>query len=55
MSEENRRTASRWGDEAKQGKRRDLTEDAAKKAGYPGALREEHGWRNGARVTKRPQ
>lgn len=40
---------SRWAT----GKRRDLDEAAAKKAGYPGDLREQHGWRNGAKLRPR--
>jgi hypothetical protein len=44
--------ACKWGDKAREIKRRDLTEEAAKKAGYPGALREPKGWFRGARVSK---
>jgi hypothetical protein len=40
------RPSSRWAT----GKRRDLGEAEAKKAGYRGALREEKGWFRGARV-----
>ncbi len=35
------------------GKRRELDDAKAKKAGYPSNLHEEHGWRNGARATRR--
>jgi hypothetical protein len=51
MSEqESKVVGNRWGDKAKGQKRRDLDEAAAKKAGYPGALREQPGWYRGARV-----
>ncbi len=53
MNEDKKPIATLWGDKAKQQPRRVLTEDAAKRAGYPGALREESGWHRGARVTKR--
>jgi hypothetical protein len=56
MSEERKVTGSRWGGVNKKtgqlSHRRDLTEEAAKKAGYPGALREPKGWFRGARVGK---
>ena len=52
MSDEKKTTACKWGDNGKEIKRRDLTEDAAKKAGYPGQLREPKGWYRGARVSK---
>jgi hypothetical protein len=35
------------------GVRRELDEARAKKAGYPGALREETGWFRGARVRRK--
>jgi hypothetical protein len=53
MNETPKVSSTRWGSQKKQQPRRDLTEDAAKKAGYPGALREESGWYRGARVVKR--
>lgn len=40
------RPQSQWS----HGKRRELDEAKAKKAGFPGALREEKGWFRGARV-----
>ena len=52
MSDEKpKREPGKWGKGDKP--RRDLTEEAAKKAGYPGALREEKSWHRGARVAKR--
>jgi hypothetical protein len=41
-----KRPGSKWA----HSKRRDLTEEQAKKAGYPSNLREEKGWYRGARV-----
>ena len=35
------------------GKRRDLDDSQAKKAGYPGDLREDRGWFRGAKVFPR--
>jgi hypothetical protein len=43
----------RWGRKDGSIKRRDLTEDQLKKAGYPGAMREEKGWFRGAKVAPR--
>ncbi len=43
------RPNSRWAT----GKRRDLDDAAAKKAGYPSNLREEKGWHHGAKVYNR--
>jgi hypothetical protein len=48
-------TPSKWGDQSRQAKRRDLDDASAHKAGYPSNLREETGWHKGARVTKRAQ
>jgi hypothetical protein len=43
------KVSSKWA----AGKRRELTEETAKKSGYPSNLREEGGWRNGARLRKK--
>jgi hypothetical protein len=51
MDEKRKTEPSKWGKGDKP--RRDLTEEAAKKAGYPGALREEKGWYRGARVNRK--
>ena len=54
MMQEDKKPAAacKWGDSARQIKRRDLTEESAKKAGYPGQLREPKGWFRGARISK---